>query len=282
MKATTSFCVILSILLASLLFGTPDAFAKKGYGKKSSANVSTARQEAKRDNLKWDTDFKEKNFPQILKNLEAQGIKVDEPSQQDMVKKLNTIMNRLKAKALIPEVPFEVHLVSHETVNAVCYPGGGILFFTGIFDKNDGLIDPKNDDEIAAVMGHEMAHATLRHAYRKQKTAKTVGFIGGAISAGVGASAGGGWQSLFETVFDVSTGLYFPSYSREHESEADLEGVYTLKAANYKPEAAVALWERAAAKSGGKEKSSVFASHPANGKRANDLRAHIETMETGN
>ncbi|OGQ05332.1 MAG: hypothetical protein A3F82_01050 [Deltaproteobacteria bacterium RIFCSPLOWO2_12_FULL_44_12] len=269
-----NFKKLTTILAVSLMAFSP-AFAEKPY----KTTVKTIRMSPKQDGIKWDLSFKKEHFPKILEHLREKGHTIDPSSQKALVAKLNKIMNRLKPKTLNPSLPFEVHLVQNDTVNAVCYPGGGILFFTGIFGRAEGLIDPQSDEEIAAVMGHEMAHATLRHAYKKQNTAMATNLIGSVISIGIGAGAGGDWQNLFNTVFDVSTGLYFPSYSRKHESEADLEGLYTLMDAKYKPDAAIRVWERASAKKGGRDKTSIFASHPADGKRAKDLTVHLATIK---
>lgn len=267
-----------TILLVSLI-AVPPAFAEKTPKEKPyKTAVKTQRMQPKQGGINWDLSFKKNYFPKILESLREKGYTIDPPSQKALVARLNRIMNRLKSKSLNPTLPFEVHLVQNDTVNAVCYPGGGILFFTGIFGRAEGLIDPNSDEEIAAVMGHEMAHATLRHAYKKQNTAMATSLIGSVISIGIGAGVGGEWQNLFDNVFDISTGLYFPSYSRKHESEADLEGLYTLMNAKYKPEAAIRVWERASAKKGGKDKTSIFASHPADGKRAKDLSVHLATI----
>jgi metalloendopeptidase OMA1, mitochondrial len=193
-----------------------------------------------------------------------------------MIAKLNRILEKLRPHTLMSDLPYEVHYVDHKTVNAVCYPAGHILFFKGIFDPKQGLIDPNNEDEIAAVMGHEIAHATLRHSYRTHRKAQTTSILGNIASIFVG-SAGSAASQIFSAVFDVTTGLYFPSHSRKQEAASDLEGVYTMMGAGYDPASAVTLWERAAQRKGG-GKTSFFATHPSSRHRAKLLQAHIDNI----
>lgn len=253
--------------------------AKARYGRSASESSKrqkgkTVRKQANRKNLDWDISLKKRVYKNQLKALKRKKIRVD--NNRAMVARLRRILGRLKKKSLIPELPYEVHYVDHKTVNAVCYPGGGILFFKGIFDPKKGLINRKSDHEIAAVMAHEIAHATLRHAYRKQKSRQTAGILGSIASIAIGSTAGGDWNKLFNTVFDAGTGLYFPSYSRKQESEADLEGMFTMIAAGYKPESAVAIWDRASKRKG--SKTSVYSTHPGSAKRTKKLNQHMNNI----
>lgn len=238
--------------------------------------LRTVREAPNRKNLNWDLQTGKQVYDDQLAALKQKGIPVDNDAA--MVSRLTRIMNRLKPHTLIPDIPYRVHFVDHKTVNAVCYLGGGILFFRGLFDPKEGLVNATSDDEIAAVMGHEMAHATLRHSYKAYRKATALSIFGTIASTVIGAAGGTDWSKLFDSVFDFGTGLYFPSYSRKNESAADLEGMYTMIAGNYQPEKAISLWERAADKKGGRGKTSIFASHPASRKRANDLRQHLENI----
>ena len=270
-KLSTLILVIISMCLTS----ASTSWSKVEHQK--DPKIKTIRQKPNRTNLKWDIKVKESVYKKQLEMLKQSNIPIDNDKQ--MVARLNKILDNLKTNALIPDLPYEVHLVDHKTVNAVCYPGGGILFFKGIFDSKEGMINPKDNDEIAAVMGHEMAHATLRHAYKKQQKANTIGFLGSVASVAVGAGAGADASDLFDLAYNVGTGLYFPSYSRKQESEADLEGLFTLIGTGYNPDKTISLWERAATKSKSSDKTSVFSSHPADGKRAEDLKIHLNNIK---
>lgn len=239
------------------------------------SQAKTVRREPDRNNLAWDIKVKKQTYNQILKQLRKKKVRID--NNKAMVSRLRRVLGRLKRKALIPNLPYEVHYVDLDIVNAVCYPGGGILFFKGIFDSKKGLINPRNDNEIAAVMGHEIAHASLRHAYRRKKSAQTIGILGSIASVAIGSAAGNNWGNFFNAIYDAGTGLYFPSYSRKHEYEADLESVFMMKAAGYSPESAVDIWKRAAKKRG--SKSSIYSTHPGSARRAKRLEKHLENIE---
>ncbi len=242
----------------------------------SSSKPQSIRAKPNLTNLSWDLKTGEKIYDDQLEALKNKKTRID--NDPEMVARLNRIMNRLRPQTLIPDIPFQVHYVDHKTVNAVCYLGGGILFFHGLFDPEKGLVDAKSDDEIAAVMGHEMAHATLRHSYKSYRNSMVWSFFGNLASIAIGAAGGTDWSRVFNTIFDISSGLYFPSYSRSHESQADFEGMITMMNAGYNPEKAIALWQRAADKKGQHDNTSIYASHPSNGKRAHDLAVHLANI----
>lgn len=250
---------------------TTSSYSKKSKGK-------TVRETANRKSLDWDLSIKEQVYKSQLKELRRRNIPID--NNPSMVARLKRIMNRLKRKSLIPELPYEVHYVDHKTANAVCYPGGGTLFFRGLFDPDEGLVNRRSDGEIAAVMAHEIAHATLRHGYKSYKKRQAVGIFGSIASLAIGAAGSQNWSEVFNMAFDVSTGIYFPHYSRKNESAADLEGIFTMIGTGYNPEKAISVWERAAAKKGKRAKTSIFASHPSSGKRAKNLKRHLESIRT--
>ena len=168
---------------------------------------------------------------------------------------------------------WQVSLIQSDQVNAFCLPGGKIAVYTGIIPV------AKNDDGLAAIMGHEIAHALLRHGGERMAQQKLVqiGSIAASMSTGdmdpqqrqmVMAAIGAGAQY----------GVILP-FSRSHESEADKVGLLLSAAACYNPQEAPKLWERMAAL--GKQKPPEFMStHPAEGTRINQLNAWMpEAMQ---
>lgn len=246
---------------------------------KKEERVQTVRAQADPKKLEWDIALKKKVYFSQLIELRKRGIPIDNDLQ--MLERLRKILNKLKSSALIPELPYELHYADAETVNAVCFSGGGIIFFRGLFDAEKGLVNKESDDEIAAVMSHEIAHATLRHVYKAQKKAKTINVIGVVVTTAISAAGGEKFSNLFASAYDVGTGLYFPHYSRELESAADLEGLYMMIDSGFNPQKAVEIWERAAAKKGKKTKTSIFASHPSDGSRAEILKLHLQNIVAG-
>jgi Zn-dependent protease with chaperone function len=162
-----------------------------------------------------------------------------------------------------PGWKWEVNVISSPEVNAWCMPGGKIAVYTGIIEKLK-----LTDDELAAIIGHEIAHALREHGRERasQQTAQSlaVGVIGAAVGLG---SVG---QDLAGVVADVTIGL---PYSREFEREADRIGVELAARGGFDPRSAIALWQKMAqASSGGPPQ--FLSTHPSDESRIKDLQAY--------
>lgn len=166
-----------------------------------------------------------------------------------------------------PDWKWEVNVISSNELNAWCMAGGKIAFYSGIIERLD-----LTDDEIAAIMGHEIAHALREHA-RERASQAVVTNIGVAI---VGAALGIGQagSSLVGTVAKVTFEL--PN-SREHETEADRIGVELAARAGYDPRAAIVLWQKMAKVSNGAPPQ-WLSTHPSNETRQQDLRIYAERV----
>jgi predicted Zn-dependent protease len=138
--------------------------------------------------------------------------------------------------------------------------GGKIAFYTGLITKLN-----LTDDEIAAVMGHEIAHALREHARERvsQQMATSLGV--NLISAGLGLGTIG--RDLTGMVANVTISL---PYGRKHETESDRIGVELAARAGYDPRAAITLWEKMASKAGGSPPE-LLSTHPAPETRMRDL-----------
>jgi predicted Zn-dependent protease len=163
--------------------------------------------------------------------------------------------------------PWEVHVVSIDEVNAWCMPGGKMAIYTGLIEKLQAT-----DDEIAAVMGHEISHALREHsrerASRQMGTQMAVGIAGALF--GIGDLG----QSLGNMVADVT--LNRPN-SRTQEVEADRIGVELAARAGFDPRAAITLWEKMQ-KLGGGQPPQFLSTHPSHENRISDLRAYSERV----
>lgn len=182
--------------------------------------------------------------------------------------RINTIAKRLIPHTAIfrPDAAnwqWEVNLESRDELNAYCAPGGKIMFFTGIINRLS-----LTDDEIAAIMGHEMAHALREHGREamSREMAKQLGLNVLAMSGKVDG------QSL--QLLDQGTGVFLLKYSRENETESDRIGLELMARAGYDPTAAVSLWRKMAAASGG-EPPAWLSTHPSNQGRQKDLSDKI-------
>ena len=183
------------------------------------------------------------------------------------------------ARALIPHTytwnerarqwQWAVALIRSDDINAFCMPGGKIAFFTGIIDKLQ-----LSDDEIAMIMGHEMAHALREHSREQlaKNSATSLGISLGAQLLGLGdignyaARLGGQLLSL--------------RFSRNDENDADLVGLEIAARAGYNPQAAVTLWEKMGNATGNNTNGLSFLStHPSGPERIRELQHNVPKVE---
>jgi Zn-dependent protease with chaperone function len=162
-----------------------------------------------------------------------------------------------------PGWKWEVNVISSPEVNAWCMPGGKIAVYTGIIEKLK-----LTDDELAAIIGHEIAHALREHGRERASQQTAQGLAVGVIGAAVGLGSVG--QDLAGLVADVTIGL---PYSREFEREADRIGVELAARGGFDPRSAIALWQKMAqASSGGPPQ--FLSTHPSDESRIKDLQAY--------
>jgi predicted Zn-dependent protease len=159
-----------------------------------------------------------------------------------------------------PSWKWEVNVISSPEVNAWCMPGGKLAIYTGLIEKLK-----VSDDELAAVMGHEIAHALREHGRERasQQAAQNAVIGIGAALLGIGDAGAG----LVNIVADVTIGL---PYSREFEVEADRIGVELAARAGYDPRAAVTLWQKMGQVGGGAPPQ-FLSTHPSPQNRQKDL-----------
>lgn len=162
-----------------------------------------------------------------------------------------------------PGWQWEVNVLSSNELNAWCMAGGKIAFYSGIIERLD-----LSDDEIAAIMGHEIAHALREHA-RERASQSMVTNLGVAV-VGAALGVGSAGTDLIGTVAKVSFEL--PN-SREHETEADRIGVELAARGGYDPRAAISLWQKMAKVSNGAPPQ-WLSTHPSNETRQQDLQQY--------
>ena len=163
---------------------------------------------------------------------------------------------------------WEVNLIGSNQINAFCMPGGKIVFYTGIL-KTLQL----SDDEVAMVMGHEIAHALREHARERMgKSTVTTG------AARLGGALLSGWLGidprLTDTMAQQGANLLSLKFGREDESEADLVGMELAARAGFDPRAGVTLWEKMSAASKGAPPQ-WLSTHPSGNTRIADIEANL-------
>jgi len=177
-------------------------------------------------------------------------------------------VNGMKAEA--DSYRWEFNLVEDKTVNAWCMPGGKVVFYTGI------LPICKNTDGIAAVMGHEVAHAFAKHGQERMSTG-TMQQLGGVAVAVATANKSPEQQQIWNTVYGVGStvGVMLP-FSRTHEREADRLGLVFMLMAGYNGEEAAEVWVRMSQRAeAGQAPPQILSTHPSNVSRINDLKAYL-------
>jgi predicted Zn-dependent protease len=177
------------------------------------------------------------------------------------------IPNTAAFRADAPSWKWEVNVITSDDVNAWCMPGGKIAVYTGLLTK----LNP-TDDELAAVMGHEVAHALREHG-RERASEQIAQQIGVSV---VGAALGLGdlGAQLTQTLLDVTLSL---PHSRTQESEADRIGVELAARSAYDPRAAVSLWQKMGKLGGGKPPE-WMSTHPSDQTRTRDLQNYSDRV----
>lgn len=179
----------------------------------------------------------------------------------------------LKQNGLGSEVSnfkWEFHLVKDDQVNAFCMPGGKIVVYEGLMK----LVS--SDDELAVVMGHEVAHAVAKHS-NERMSQQLVTQYGAAILSEALSTKSAAVQNIGNTVFGVGTqlGVTLP-YSRKHELEADYMGLILMTMAGYNPEVAVGFWQKMAAKGGSTPE--ILSTHPSDANRIAEIKRYLPEM----
>lgn len=218
----------------------------------------------------------------LMLTTEAQENEMGEKSYREFMAKaapsrnrvyvgmVERVGRRLAAVAGKPDYKWEFAVVESNEVNAFCLPGGKIVFYTGIMPMFE------NEAELAVVMGHEIAHAVLRHGGERMSQAMAANVVGSILGA---LTEKDGKRELYMAAFGgiTTVGLILP-YSRKHEYEADETGTLFTAKAGYAPDAAVSFWQKMM-KQGGARPPEFLSTHPADAKRVEYLRKIMPRMK---
>lgn len=157
---------------------------------------------------------------------------------------------------------WEINVFESDDINAFCAPGGKIGIYTGIINQLN-----LSDDELAAIMGHEIAHALREHS-REQASQKAVsGLITGVVSAAAGVPG--------ELMDAGSQMLVHLPNSRSMELESDVIGLELMARAGYNPRNASSVWKKMLQASSGKNGPAFLSTHPAGEQRIAELDAYV-------
>ena len=189
-----------------------------------------------------------------------------DPAANALVRRVG---ERIKSVVTLPDAQWEFVVFESKEANAFCLPGGKIGVYSGI------LPITKDEEGLAAVLGHEVAHATLEHGRERMSRGLALDLIGQGLGTAVNA-ADPRWAAAFGELYGIGSqvGVELP-HSRQQESDADHRGLIYMAKAGYNPEAAVAFWQRfsASIKQGGGNSTPAFLrTHPLDEVRIKQLK----------
>ncbi len=210
-------------------------------------------------------------YSQMMKEASSKGALG--PDDHPQVQRLRRIANELIPHSYewnprAREWKWEVNLIGSNQINAFCMPGGKIAFYTGILSQLK-----LTDDEVAMVMGHEIAHALREHA--RERMGKAVATNGLATIGSTVASVFFGVNpNLTDFVAKQGANLLSLKFSRDDETEADLVGMESAARAGYVPRSGVTLWQKMSAASKGAPPQ-WLSTHPSGNTRIEEIQANL-------
>lgn len=202
----------------------------------------------------------EKSYKQALSK--AQIIKGTYDAQR-----IKNVGQRIARVSNAKNFKWEFNLVKNKAKNAFCLPGGKVVVYSGILNV------AKNDDQLATVISHEIAHALARHGAERMSSAmlqQGVQVLGNVVLASTAPQ----YTNIFNQAYGISSqlGVMLP-YGRLQESEADEIGIYLMAKAGYNIYEALNFWKNMSA--GQKQTNDFFSTHPSSNKRINDIKKVI-------
>ena len=203
------------------------------------------------------------SFDEILKEEKAS-------SNQQYIERVNRVGHKIAAAAGRPDYQWEFRVIESPTVNAFALPGGKVAIYEGIMPVCG------DDNGLATVISHEVAHVLARHGGERMSQQYAVGGLGMLVKYMTGDVTEEN-RKLIESAYGAASkyGVLLP-YSRKHEYEADYIGMVLMARAGYDPAAAAQFWERMTASSAGAAKPPEFLStHPSDGNRIAELKSRL-------
>lgn len=172
---------------------------------------------------------------------------------------------------------WEFNLTQDNELNAFCMPGGKIVVYSGMLNLIGNGAD--RDDELAAVIGHEVGHAIAKHG-NERASQQMLASMGSSVLGAVVSGASSQTQQIVAAAYGMGTqyGALLP-FSRKHELEADYIGIVLATIAGYDADAAITLWQKMEAANGGSNPAPFMSTHPSSSKRISELQKSIPKVK---
>lgn len=173
----------------------------------------------------------------------------------------------------ITNFKWEFNLVRDNQVNAFCMPGGKIVVYEGLMK----LVG--SDDELAVVLGHEVAHAVAKHS-NERMSQQMLAQYGAQVLGGVLSEKSAAVQEIAGQVYGLGAqyGVMLP-FSRKHETEADKMGLVFMAMAGYNPDKAITFWQKMAQNSGGQQVPEFMSTHPSDASRISTIQKALPEIK---
>lgn len=185
---------------------------------------------------------------------------------------VNRVGQRIAKAAAQPDYKWQFFVIEKDQLNAFCLPGGKVFVYTGLFKA------VQNEDQLAVVMGHEIAHAIARHGAERVSMMQ-LGNIGKEIASQT--LGGGQYKNVIDQAYGIGStyGVVLP-FSRKFEYEADEIGLYLMTKAGYNPREAVTFWDNMRRlKEGSQNPPEFLSTHPADTNRIKQIQQLIPVAE---
>ncbi|MBA2412728.1 MAG: M48 family metallopeptidase [Burkholderiaceae bacterium] len=195
---------------------------------------------------------------------------------QQQVQRVRTIAQRLIPQTRVfrqdaPGWAWETNVLTSKDINAWAMPGGKMAVYTGLIERLN-----VTDDELAAVMGHEIAHALREHA--RERIARQMGTQAVSTIGSIALQIFTGVQLDPQLTGSVGQAVFVLPNSRDNEQEADTIGVELMARAGYDPRAALTLWQKMGQATGGGGPPEFLSTHPSGETRLRDLQGYVNKV----
>lgn len=186
---------------------------------------------------------------------------------------VNKYMNENGYANRVKNYQWEFNLVNDKLVNAWCMPGGKVVVYEGLIPVT------LDEDGLAVVMGHEIAHAIARHG-NERMSQKLIAVAGGVSLAVMMKDKPNETRNIFLAAYGVGGALGILAYSRSHESEADRMGLVFMALAGYNPQKAIDFWERMSQTTGSGGIPEFLRTHPSHDTRIQRIKEYLPEAMT--
>lgn len=188
-------------------------------------------------------------------------------TRSDWQAQLQRVGQRIAAAADKPDYQWEFKVLQGKEVNAFCLPGGKVAFWEGIMPV------AQDDNGIAVIMGHEVAHALARHGAERMSQALGTQLLGQILTVGAGILKNPEFAEQFAQYYGLGTSVVVTlPWGRAQESEADHIGLILMAKAGYDPSAAVGFWERMSKVQQGGKSPEFLSTHPSDETRITQIK----------